>query len=168
MTLVCVPGTLISRPQLSRTRYEALPVRGSQANETLHDVLPVERRFNGPAGGFLFGDLANAGESAAVIEGASGAVASRHAAATTRIDPARAHESDCRSADMGRLPGIRDSGWSPPSRSVRVRRTAVVAHLANGCIEAPWLPRRCPASHPVQLHAATLAPSESFRQRIWG
>ena len=82
MTLVCVPGTVISRPQLSRTRYEALPVNASQAKETLHDVLPVDRRFNGPVGGFFGADLANAGESVARLDGA---VASRHAAATTRI-----------------------------------------------------------------------------------
>ena len=137
MTLVCVPGTLISRPQLSRTRYEALPVNASQANETLHDVLPVERRFNGPVGGFLDGDLAKSGESVARVDGASGLVASRHAAATTRIDPARAHESDCRSRDIGLLAGNRDSGDGRHASAVRgtstthlggnVRRAAVNA-----------------------------------------
>src|SRR5215211_247466 len=67
VTLVCVPGTEISRPQLSRSRYEALPVIGSQANDTDHDVLPVERKFNGPAEGFLGADFPNAGESGARI-----------------------------------------------------------------------------------------------------
>ena len=87
-------------PPIVADPIRALPVNASQANETLHDVLPVERRFNGLVGGFLGADLANAGESGARIDGASGSVASRHAAATTRIDPARAHESDCRSANM--------------------------------------------------------------------
>src|SRR5688572_22385011 len=68
VTLVCVPGTLISRPQLSRTRYEALPVSASHANDTVHDVLLVDRRFNGfaGAGGFAFandGDSGNAGDA---------------------------------------------------------------------------------------------------------
>ena len=91
VTLVCVPGTVISRPQLSRTRYERLPelsVDASQPNETLHDVLPVERRFDGFVGAFRSADTANAGEPGKVD--ASGAVASRHAATRTRIDPARA------------------------------------------------------------------------------
>jgi hypothetical protein len=74
VTLVSVPGTLISRPQLSRTRYDALPVRGSQPNDTLHDVLPVERRFNAPGGGF-FGDFASAGESGEASD-VAGSVAS--------------------------------------------------------------------------------------------
>ena len=69
VTLVWAPGTVISRPQLSRTRYEALPVNASQANETLHDVLPVARRFSGPVGGFFDGALANAGDSVPVIDG---------------------------------------------------------------------------------------------------
>jgi hypothetical protein len=85
VTLVCVPGTVISRLQLSRTRYEAVPVTASHANETDHDVLPVERRFNGPdgvgAGGFL-DPFANDAESVVRIEGASGCVASWHAATT--------------------------------------------------------------------------------------
>jgi hypothetical protein len=103
VTLVCVPGTVISRPQLSRTRYEKVPelsVAGSQANETLYDVFPVERRFNGFVGAFLSEEDPNAGEPGGAIDGGSGSVASRHAPARTRIDPARAHESDCRSTDM--------------------------------------------------------------------
>jgi hypothetical protein len=75
VTLVCEPGTEISRPRLSRTRYDALPVSGSQASETDHDVLPVERRFNGPdgveVGGFFGPDLAREG-SVATIADASG------------------------------------------------------------------------------------------------
>jgi hypothetical protein len=75
VTLVCVPGTVISRPQLSRTRYEKLPelsVDGSQANEMLYDVFPVERRFDGFVGAFLSGDDARRGESGGVIDGATG------------------------------------------------------------------------------------------------
>lgn len=64
MTLVSVPATAISLPQLSRSRYEALPVFGSEANETLHDVLPVERRLNELAEGRA-AFLANSGEPGA-------------------------------------------------------------------------------------------------------
>jgi hypothetical protein len=77
-----------------------LSVDGSQANETVHDVLPVERRFAGLVGAFLSEEDPNAGESDGAIDGGSGSVASRHAAARTRIDPARTHESDRRSANM--------------------------------------------------------------------
>jgi hypothetical protein len=52
VTLVCVPGTEISRPQLSRSRYDAVPVTAFQANETLHDVLPVTLRLSEAVGGF--------------------------------------------------------------------------------------------------------------------
>src|SRR5688500_13287796 len=124
MTLVCVPGTLISRALLSRSRYEALPVTGSQANETLHDVLPVTRRFNGPvgpAGGFLVEDFAEAGESGAVSDDSSGAVVSPHDTATTRIDPARAHETDCRIADRIRSPLIAEEMTQPDRRSYQMQ-----------------------------------------------
>src|SRR5688500_16153569 len=94
--LVCVPGTLISRPQLSRRPYEALPVTASHANDTLHDVLPVVRRLNCPAGGFFVGDFADAISSAESIDGVSGTVVSWHAA-ITRTDPVTAHDIDCRS-----------------------------------------------------------------------
>jgi hypothetical protein len=87
VTLVCVPGTEISRPKLSRNRYEAVPANASQANDALHDVLPVERKFSGPGGGFLDPDLASAGASRV-----SGLVTSRHPPATTRIDVARADD----------------------------------------------------------------------------
>jgi len=103
VTLVCVPGTVISRPQLSRTRYDALPVTGSQANETLHDVLPVERRFNGFAGAGAF-PLASDDDSGNATD--AGSVASRHAVAATRIDPAITAETDCRSADMNASVGF--------------------------------------------------------------
>ena len=79
-----------------------LLVAGSQANETLYDVFPVERRFNGFVGAFESPprDDANAGEPGAAIDEVEGSVASRHAGATIRIDPTRAHEIACRSADM--------------------------------------------------------------------
>jgi len=105
VTLVWVPGTLISRLRLSRSRYEALPLIASHANETLHDVFPVTRRFKGPVGVGVGGFFRpNAGESGGRIDDASGAVLSRHAAITTRIDPARARKSDCRSAERMRSP----------------------------------------------------------------
>src|SRR5688572_9405035 len=97
VTLLCVPGTLISRPQLSRTRYEALPVTGSHANKTLHDVLPVDRRFSALAGaeGFPF---ANDGDSGDAVD--TGSVTSWHALAATKIDPARTPKRESRSADI--------------------------------------------------------------------
>ena len=116
MTLVCVPGTVISRAHWSRIRYEAVPVLASQARETVHDVLPVERRLNGPDGTFLLADDANSGESGAIIDAVSGTVASRHAAAAMRIDP------------------------------------AVVTHLTNRRIEAPWC-REMTSLNPVQRRA---------------
>jgi hypothetical protein len=161
VTLVSVPGTVISRPQLSRIRYEALPVLASQASETLHDVLPVERRLNGLAGAFF----ASVGGPSAVIDGATGSVVSRHAAPTTRIDPARAHANDCRTACMRRLRCIRDSGWSLPARSVSVLRTAVATHLADERIKCPWLRKRCPALRPAAT-GATLAPPEGLRNDL--
>jgi hypothetical protein len=96
VTLVCVPGTVISRAQLSRIRYEAAPLIASQANVTLHDVLPVTRSVvDGVGGGGGFGAFLLAGS---VIDDVPGSVASRQAAAPITSDPARAHESDCRNA----------------------------------------------------------------------
>jgi hypothetical protein len=93
--LVCDPATVISRPQLSRTRYEAAPGAASHARETLHDVLPVDRKFAGFAGAF-FPDTASEGESGDPARVALGSVASWHAEATMRIDPVREHDNNCR------------------------------------------------------------------------
>jgi hypothetical protein len=122
VTLVSLPGTVISRPQLSRTRYEALPVTASHANETLHDVFPVDRKFNEFAGaeGFPF---ANDGDSGDAVD--AGSVASRHAPAATRIDPARTPERESRSADMdasvGFLMGATYGATLAPSDGPRQR-----------------------------------------------
>src|SRR5829696_5854958 len=105
VTLVSVPGTVIYRTHLSRTRYEATPATASQANETLHDVLPVETRLNGFAGGLPPPDFADEAAPGAVIDDASGRTFSWHPAAATRSDPARAYPRDCRNEDMGRLRG---------------------------------------------------------------
>ena len=146
MTLVCVPGTLISRPQLSRIRYDALPVCASQANETLHDVLPVERRLNGFVGAGL---RANTGVSSAGFDGPGGTVASRHAPATTSIAPATTPDNDRRGIGEGPF-RVRNAG-SSPFRSVSVRRTTVVTHLANGRIWSPLVADEMSSLTPVLL-----------------
>jgi hypothetical protein len=97
-----------------------LLVDASQANETLYDVFPVERRFNGFAGAFGSRDDANSDEPGAAIDGAS--VASWHAA-TIRIDPAKVYETACRSADMKRLPDDKVR-WSNSAKDGEVPASA--------------------------------------------
>ena len=130
VTLVCALERVTSRPQLSRTRYEKLElsVDGSQASETLYDVLPVERRFRGFVGAFLSPDRASSGEPGAAIDGASGSVASRQAAAVTRIAAIKAYETDCRRANMGASLVTRDviSGSSIGDGAARFPRTGMI------------------------------------------
>src|SRR4029079_6996701 len=93
----------------------------SQAKETAYDVFPVERRLNGFVGAFLSGDVASEAEPVGAIAEASGLMLSPPAPATKRIDPARAHETACRSADMRRLRDNQVLVSRPPSDSIRRR-----------------------------------------------
>jgi hypothetical protein len=101
-------------------------------------VFPVTRRLNGFAGGFFAND-SNSGEPGAVIDAASRSVSRWHPAPATRINPARAYDSDFRNVNMGRLRVILNSGWSPPSRSANIPKTAVVSPATH-----PFITKKSP------------------------
>ena len=163
MTLVCVPGTVISRPQLSRTRYETAPVDGSQASETLHEVLAVERKFDGRAGAFRPADDASSADSGDAIADGSGSVTSVHALATTNA--ATAHESVRRTAEAGRARGMRDSRRSP-SRSTLLQRTAVDPRLEVGLIEPPVAEEMTSLTDAPRAHGTDASVAGGPRDRI--
>jgi hypothetical protein len=93
-----------------------VPVTAFQANETLHDVLPVTLRLNDPVGGFggLFASDADSGEPGATRDRA---VSFWHPAAASRIDPASTYETELRNVNMVRPPWV----WSSDVAVISIR-----------------------------------------------